>query len=354
MSPSSAVTASSGRVSPSSGVAAAERWLLVVFTVVRAAGAAMVVAMALSGESRHWLMVVVLAESAALTGLSWRAGRVPPVWAVVADGAFLAGVMLAVLVQTARPHFWDNWPFDYAVPLAIGIGVSGGRWRVSLPALGMALAVVAAASPLIGEPPGYAFFDLATLTVNAVVGTLVARAVRRRGAEADTARREAVTAEAAAAVARERAAHARVIHDQVLQTLELLGHQGQVADPELRGQVRAEAGQLRQLIGSGGRAGPGGSGGLGEVADHARGLGVRVELTVPGGLVVPREIVTAVRDYLGALEAGKAVVFAEAEAGTVLVTITHPGPPARGWEHRSEVLFTPGEGCEVELRAVRP
>ncbi|MEU0564787.1 hypothetical protein ABZ297_05210 [Nonomuraea sp. NPDC005983] len=345
-------------MSLSSGADAAERWLLVAFTVVRAAAAVMVAATALSGESRDWLMVVAVVESAVLTGLSWRAGRVPPSWAVFAEGALLAAMALAVLVRTARPHTWDNWPFDYAVPFVIGIGLSGGRWRVTLPALAPVLAVVAAASPMTGEPLGYASFDLATLTVNTAVGTLVARAVRRRGGEADAARQEAVTTEAAAAAARERAAHARVIHDQVLQTLELLGHQGQVPEPALREQVRAEAGRLRALIGSGGGAAV--DEGMAAVVEHARGLGVSAELTLPDGLAVPQEIVTAVRDYLTALPVrGRVVIFVEpveAAAGTVLVTITHAGPPARGWEHprvESEVLFTPGEGSEVELRAAR-
>ncbi|MGW2157628.1 hypothetical protein [Nonomuraea sp. NPDC001699] len=351
----------SGAAGLAGGVAAAERWLLVAFTVVRTTSAVIVVAMALSGESRHWLMAVALAESAVVTGLSWRAGRLPPGWAVLADGLFLAAMTLAVLTGSARPHEWDNWPFDYAVPYVIGIGLGGGGWRVSLPALAPMLVAVTAAAPMTGNPLPDASFDLATLTVNTMVGVLVARAVRRRGAEVDAARQEAMTAEAAAAIVRERAAHARVIHDQVLQTLELLGHQGRVAGSELRDQVRAEAGRLRTLIGSGGR-GTAGDGGMGAVADHARRLGLAAELTSPDGPAVPEEIATAVREYVTRLAAaervpGKVVIFAEVVDAGPLVTITHPGPPAQEGAHpgvETEVIFTPGEGSDVEFRVARP
>ncbi|MFF5210054.1 hypothetical protein [Streptosporangium sp. NPDC000396] len=360
------------------GGAAAERWLLMAFSVIRAAAAVMLTIMAASGE-RHWLMAVALAESAVLVAWAWRSGRVPRSRVVFADGAFLGAVMLAVLVTTARDGAWDNWPFDYGVSFSLGLGLAGGRWRVSLPALAPVLAVVAAASPVTGHPIGFAAFDLATLTVNTAVGTLVAGAVRRRGAEADAAREAAVTAEAEAAVERERAAHARVIHDQVLQTLELLSQDGRVADADLRGSVRAEAGRLRELIatgparaaearqGAGGTAGVSGTGvagvsgaeGLRRAVDRARGLGVNVDLTVEPTVTGAgaEKAAAAVESYLAGLAGrrGRVVIYAEEEPGCLILTITHPGPPAAGpYPEGAEVLFTAGEGTEFELRVAVP
>ena len=76
----------------------------------------------------------------------------------------------------------------------------------------------------------------------------MARALRRSSHLVDVAHQRLTGREAELARAKERSRHARILHDRVLQTLEILSQGDFVTDPALRGHIRAEASWLRAFV----------------------------------------------------------------------------------------------------------
>lgn len=294
------------------------------------------------------LMAVAAVESIALVVLAWRTGRLSPA-VVVGDGLFLAAVLAVDIALTADPATlsYDKWAFHYALPVSVSIGLAAGRLGLALAAVLPALVAIAASGPAAGLTVGYRLFDVATALVDAGVGAFAARAVHTRAAQAEAARQATAAAEAELARERARAAHARILHDRVLQTMEALAR----GEPALRKHVVAEAAWLRDLI-----AGPRPQG-LADAADRARRLGLGVELSLHGDPQVPDQVTEAVRRCLVELAErdgrGRAVVHAEVERGELVVSVVHGGEPTSWLPEGASVVYTPGEGTEVELRVSR-
>jgi signal transduction histidine kinase len=135
---------------------------------------------------------------------------------------------------------------------------------------------------------------------------------------------------------RARALLSRVLHDRVLQTLEFLGNEGLLTDPQMRDHVAAEATWLRDLVrGELGRRADTLPGALDTVAEQQTRAGMRVELNTSGlgQQVIPddvteaisgavTELLTNVRKHSGAR---RAVVRAVAKQGAVTVTVLDRG-----------------------------
>jgi signal transduction histidine kinase len=155
-----------------------------------------------------------------------------------------AGIHVSIYGQT-----WTYFIYQYSLIVIIGVGQSFRR----LPAMLAVSAVPAAAYAVVsitrlGEMPGNAVLDAAPYLLHSGVAWLVTNALRRSSHEVDVAHRALTGREVELAGERERARHARMLHDRVLQTLEVLGQGDCVTDPALRGHVRAEAIRLRSFV----------------------------------------------------------------------------------------------------------
>jgi hypothetical protein len=93
-----------------------------------------------------------------------------------------------------------------------------------------------------------AALDAGPYLLHSGVAWLVVTALRSSSHEVDVTHRLLTRREVELAAERERAGYARMLHDRVLQTLEILAQGDFVADPALRGHVRAEAAWLRSFV----------------------------------------------------------------------------------------------------------
>ncbi|MGW1809982.1 sensor histidine kinase [Streptomyces sp. NPDC002078] len=96
-----------------------------------------------------------------------------------------------------------------------------------------------------------------TAVAFALPTAVAARAVRRAGRELDRQTAAAIRSAEEAARAQERERHQRILHDRVLQIMEMLARGDRRFDTGVRGQVAEEAAWLRDLVETGREREPG-------------------------------------------------------------------------------------------------
>lgn len=206
-------------------------------------------------KNRVWwetaaLAVVVAAESAVLVAVNARRGALRRGW-LTADVLFCAAA-LPVGAELASPqygHTWAYFMYPFTLIASVGIGMTYRRPGVVV-AMTTVLAGAYAASAMTfhGDPAWNVTPNAVSYYANTMVAWLVARQLRRTAVGADEGRAEAVARADELAEERERARHARMLHDRVLQTLEVLARSDWIADGDMRAHIATEAAWLRALV----------------------------------------------------------------------------------------------------------
>ena len=197
------------------------------------------------------LIAVLAAQSAPLVTVTLIRRQMPPTWLTSLEMAALTGelvvgvhIHLSVYGQT-----WTYFVYQYSLIVIVGVGQSVRRLPVMLAISAVPATVYAVVSIMqLGEMPSNAALDAAPYLLHSGVAWLVTTALRRSSQKVDEAHRILTDREVELAGERERARHARMLHDRVLQTLEVVGQGDCVTDPVLRGHVRAEAARLRSFV----------------------------------------------------------------------------------------------------------
>lgn len=197
------------------------------------------------------LTAVLAVQSAPLAVVALIRRQVPPPWLTGLEAAALAGELAAGtgihLVIYGQP--WTYFIYQYSLVVIIGVGQSFRRLPAMLAVSALPAAVYAVVSiTRLHQAPGDAALDAAPYLLHSGVTWLVTNALRRSSHEVDVAHRALTDREVELAEERERGRHARMLHDRVLQTLEVLGQGDCVTDPVLLGHVRAEAARLRSFV----------------------------------------------------------------------------------------------------------
>jgi signal transduction histidine kinase len=333
-------------------------------------------------------LALVLASSALVLGTGWPR-RLPSGWPVVGDvGATLGAVVLVDLsIKASADPSVANAVYPYsAVAMAI-VGFVPVRLRWALAGAGIAtLVYVGVTSARFGFRTEL-LNNAVTYWAYAVASWVLARRFRQMGVWLESARRDAVDRErqlveerSRAERERERAETCRVLHDNVLQTMESLSREEMFGDESVRGVLRRDAAWLRALIHN-------------ELDPHppelvaalqavvarhsADGLDITLNTATVGAHRVPVPVVEALaRAVSEALtnvvkHAGvrQCVVRAETSAGEVYVTVVDQG---RGFDDarvrpgigvaqsvvarigavggQARIISRPGNGTIVELR----
>jgi signal transduction histidine kinase len=369
----------------------------------------MVVLALTAGELRRpVLAVAIIAGVAVWTG--WlTVARPPPTWAVLAADLVLgvglnlvAGLVMPAGTVGERPYFAAGYPVAAAVTWGSARGVGGGIAAGLVLGASLVAGQVANGIDLAGSEPA-ALLDLAGGTLNFVLAGgavgLVARLLERSAEQLRQATEETIRARERAARLAERESLARQIHDSVLQALALVHKRGRelaaagpVPADQVAGLAEMAAGQeraLRSLIlrEPEDELTPAGAASLRSalesLATAERSLPVTVGAT--GALWLParhvEELAAAVRQALDNVVehagATRVAVFAEEDAGAVVVTVRDDGRGfryderqllaegkiglAKSIKGRTEqlggtmaVTSRPGAGTEVELRVPAP
>jgi signal transduction histidine kinase len=197
------------------------------------------------------LIAVLAVQSAPLIAVALIRRQVPPAWLTSLEVAAFTGELVAgaSIHLSVYGQTWTYFVYQYSLIVIVGVGQSFRR----LPAMLAVSAVPAAVYVVVsvtqmGKTPGNAALDAVPYLLHSGVAWLITNAFRRSSHEVDAAHRILTDREVELAAERERARHARMLHDRVLQTLEVLGQGDSVADPALRGHVRAEAARLRSFV----------------------------------------------------------------------------------------------------------
>jgi signal transduction histidine kinase len=325
-----------------------------------------------AGELRRpGVAAAAIAGVAAWTG--WlTVARPRPTWGVLAAdlalGAALnliAGLAMPVGMVGERPYFAAGYPVAAAVTWGAARGVGGGVVAGLVLGVSLAAGQLANGIDLAGSEPAV-LLDLAGGTLNFVLAGgavgLVARLLERSAGQLRRATEETIRARERAARLAERESLARQIHDSVLQALALVHKRGRelAADgPVPAGQVadlaEMAAGQeraLRSLIlrEPEDELTPAGAASLRAALESlptaARPLPVTVGAT--GALWLParhlEELTAAVGQALDNVvehaAATRAAVFAEEDAGAVVVTVRDDG---RGFAYDERRLLAEGK-----------
>jgi signal transduction histidine kinase len=205
------------------------------------------------------LAAIVAVESAVLVGACWRAGRLVPAY-ITADVVFDGVGLIAnrLIERDSNLHTWAGffmYPYTIVTALVIGIAyrhflaVFAATWVVAGSYVYTAVAI--AHDPVWNTVPNVASYLLTT-----PVAWAVTRAFDRSAEELDASRAVAELRSAELAREKERARHARLLHDRVLQTLEMLAQGQWVSDDEVHQHIRGEAAWLRALVEGGEAAVP--------------------------------------------------------------------------------------------------
>jgi signal transduction histidine kinase len=196
------------------------------------------------------LAAAVGVETVVMASVWLRRGRVGPGW-LTADTAFCAAALLvdAAWVPANAVHSWAFFMYPFTLLACVGVGAGYERlWQVVAGAAGLASAYLVAALVILGEPTWNAGPNALSYLANCVVTWLVARELRRSGRVADAREADALARAAELAREREAARYTRMLHDRVLQTMEMLAKGEWLADREVRSLVMEEAAWLRGLV----------------------------------------------------------------------------------------------------------
>lgn len=344
-------------------------WLLALTRIV-------VLCQAASALALHWhaikapavvtgLLVLLMLDNAALVIFHMRRGLLNSRCLAALDvcaGMAALVVVVALLKPTANPDT-DNVLYPYTVATLSVIGFAYRRLSAAAVAATLAASVYVIATVWrFGTVPGRAMLaNATTYWAWGVAGWFVAAKFRELSTGLDQAHRVAVNREAELARERERSRHARelhtirmtaalreldqerararlsrALHDHVLQTLEFMGRDDWISNPQVRDHVAAEAAWLRDLIHGELDRGAGNlSAALGLVAKRQTRAGMQIELNTSGlgaetfpedvvgalaGAVT--ELLTNVRKHAGTQ---RAVVRAISVIGKVTVTVLDRG-----------------------------
>jgi signal transduction histidine kinase len=283
-------------------------------------------------------IALLTVQSAPCAGYALARRRLPPTWLTVLECValtaemFVGGHVAALYRQT-----WTDITYQYSLIVVVGAGLTIRR----LPAM-LGCSMIPAAGYVAlrltqhGEAPLNAMLDAVPYLLHSGMAWLIVAAVRHASDAASAAHQALLTSEVELAEARERATHARMMHDRVLQTLEILAHEPVVADPLLRSHVRAEAAWLRAYIkGSRGAGDADLAAALEAVAQDLCRAGLVVQLAsaqLEDGLrrgprpgpEVTQAVADAVREALVNVRkhAGTATVFVHARLDRAALTVT--------------------------------
>jgi signal transduction histidine kinase len=354
------------------------------------------------------LLVLLTVENAALIALLARRGVLTSRFLAAGDviaGMAVLVVTVALLKRSANPDTQDVL-YPYTVATIPAVGFAYRRLSASVITATLAAAVyISATAWRFGAVPDRAILvNATTYWAWGVAGWFVAARFRDLSTRLDQARQAAIGRETELTRERERSRHARelhafrmkaalqeleqeraraqlsrVLHDRVLQTLEFVGQDGLVTDPQVRNHVAAEAVWLRDLVR--GELNPQACGlaaALSRVTEQQTRAGMQIELNSSGlgAEILPAdavealagaitELLTNVRKHAGTQ---RAVVRAISGAGTVTITVLDHGcgfdPStvteglglqesviARVQEAAGRVVVTsePGAGTHVEI-----
>lgn len=196
------------------------------------------------------LAVGVGVETAVFALLALRARRVTRLMVAV-DGILCTGALAlnGILQSSGLLHNWGffMYPFSLVTTVIIGIGfdrlLSVCAWTAAV-----AGAYFATGTQLVGDPPWNDIPNAVSYLAIGPVAWAVDAELSRMARRADASRAEAVSNAAVAARERERNRHQRMLHDHVLQTLEMLAHGNLVADRAVQARIAEDAVWLRGLV----------------------------------------------------------------------------------------------------------
>ena len=199
------------------------------------------------------LAAALAAETAALFLFSLRQGRLLP-GAVAADTVFCSAALAlnAALQSSALLHNWGFFMYPFTIVASVVIGIGFRRFPVMFAWTAvLGLTYIASGILLVGDPVWNSVPNSISYFAIAATGWAVDREVRRTARQLDESRAEAVAQAEIAAKERERNRHQRMLHDRVLQTLEMLAQGSWVADSAVQARITEEAVWLRALVDGG-------------------------------------------------------------------------------------------------------
>lgn len=188
----------------------------------------------------------VAAESLLLTGVCVRRGRLVPVW-ITADVIFCTVVLiLNAQLSLDKDTDWARYSmFGFTVLVSsVAIGLTYRQLSAVL-----AMTAVVATAWALSEILLHRAVNLPiTYFAATVPAWAVARELRRSARAADDSHAQAMAQASELAIERERTHYARMLHDRVLQTLEVLATGSWIADPAVHAHLAAEASWLRAVV----------------------------------------------------------------------------------------------------------
>jgi signal transduction histidine kinase len=196
------------------------------------------------------LAAAVGAESSVLIGYWLRRGRLDAASLTVDMMFCVAGLVAGAWASPQQDtHTWVFFMYPFTLLACIAIGV-GYRQLAAVTTATAALAAgyVIASIGIHREPWWNDVPNLISYFANSTLTWLVARQMRRSGEAADVSEAAALARATELATARESARYERMLHDRVLQTMEMLGKSEWISDLGIRTYVRSEAAWLRGLV----------------------------------------------------------------------------------------------------------
>lgn len=196
------------------------------------------------------LAAALLVESAVLGGWLLRTGYVSQ-GPMVADLAFLVAVLYlnAALLDPRQARTWAFFAYGFSLLACVAFGIAFRRLVTVLAAatvLSVGYLVSALGYQL--EPGWNALPDTFGYFGSTTVTWVVARELRRSASAFDRERALALDHAEARAQSEERARQARLLHDRVLQTLEVVARSRALTDTVLQAHVAAEAVRVRAQV----------------------------------------------------------------------------------------------------------
>jgi signal transduction histidine kinase len=250
-----------------------------------------------TGGLNTTLVLVTVAANVAMFVDVVRRGWFPQ-WMAWADVGWACVLTLLVSVNSGAAYDDSsvNWSGRMVQAAAALAGAAIPRLPFAAVAVGALMATHLWADILGGGSwPGCLDCLNGILWFAVIIGFAV-RYLRRQGSEHDRLTAERLAAQTKQAAAQARLEHFRVLHDTVLATLTVIGRGGLEHSPEqVRERCAREADLVRRLMVSDEQAPPRSlTQRLGEVADEAQALGLRVHYNSNGTIDVPDGVAEAV------------------------------------------------------------
>ncbi|GAA0946285.1 hypothetical protein GCM10009550_20790 [Actinocorallia libanotica] len=305
--------------------------------------------------------ILGMVQTGLIVAWTLRTRRVPGPALAIADLAVIALMAHVAAEGDFADHRFGSWVYLSSFVMIPTLGMVLPRlWQLLVALLLWDVNWFAAA---VGSGEPFMIADYLLWGVNSLGVWFAMRSLLSFAAQAAVSREREEANLAAAARADQRLEFVRLLHDHPLQTMELLARGTDVADPEMRRRLLADATRLRAYV----RHGTTGTAGslqavLIDCASDAGRDGLRVRLELSGldrETPAPAGAEAAVRAALDnvARHSGTdaATLSATDEGGTVSVSITDKG---RGFDTdqkpvtlpaRFHVLSEPGEGTSVTL-----